>query len=132
MGNLGKFETYIVNQIISKFPFGYTEAVQIINLMKSLRLVGKNITSEAEADDFVNQEVKTFLTPKGLLRFKTYSGEELKKLGISLKFLRDKNDGWGTKIYYDAANDLYWEDAPGRYTNGGYQLCSDDINLDSE
>jgi hypothetical protein len=128
MGDLGKFETYIINQIISKFPFGFTEAVQIINSMKSLRLLSKSITTKAEADDFINLEVKNFLTPKGILRFKTYSIEELKKLGISLKFVKEKNDGWGTKIYYDGTNDLYWEDAPGRYSNEGYQLCSDGLN----
>jgi len=130
MSDLGKFEKYIINQIISKFPFGFTEAVQIINLMKSLSLISKNITTETEADDFINLEVKNFLTPKGLLRFKTYSNEELKKLGINLKFVKEKNDGWGTKIYYDDKNYLYWEDAPGRYSNEGYQLYSDGLNFE--
>lgn len=125
MFDMGTFETYIINKIIEKFPFGYSEALQILNSIKSIGLLKRNITSKKEADEFLNQDINNYLMPKGFIRFKKYSETELKKLGVQLKFVKEKNDGWGTKLYVDTVNGLSWEDAPGRYSNEGYQISSD-------
>jgi len=125
--NLGMFENYIISEIGSMFSFSFSDSVRIIALMKTSQLLDKNITTESEAQDFINIDVKKFLLIKGFVRFKSYSLEELNKLGISLEFVRKKNDDWGTKIYFDSKNNLFWEDAPGRYSNEGYQLFLDDL-----
>lgn len=127
MVNLGMFENYIISEIGSMFSFSFSDSVRIIALMKTSQLLDKNITTESEAQDFINIDVKKFLLIKGFVRFKSYSLEELNKLGISLEFVREKNDDWGTKIYFDSKNNLFWEDAPGRYSNEGYQLFLDDL-----
>ena len=130
MADLLIFENYIINQILSKFSIGYTEAVQALNFVKARLPSTKTISNQTEADDLIEREIREFLNPKGLLRFKKYSEEELKKLGITLKFVGFKKDGWDTKIYYDEANALHWEDAPGRYSNEGFQLFWDGLKPD--
>jgi hypothetical protein len=125
VADLLSFENYIINEILSKFSIGYPEAVQALNFVKARLPATKKISTQGEADDLIEREIREFLNPKGLLRFKKYSEDDLKELGIKLKFIKLKKDEWDTKIYYDEANDLYWEDAPGRYSNEGFQLLSE-------
>lgn len=125
MGNLGSFEVDVINKMISKFPLGYPEAVRVLKLMEASGLITKSIKSDADVNDLINNEISNYLMPKGFFRFKQYSVEELESIGIKLQLHKEKNDGWGTKIYYDSKNDLYWEDAPGRYTNEGFQISTD-------
>ena len=69
MLNLGQFEIYIINQIMANFPLGYAETIQVIKTMKDQNLISRNIVSEAEANEFMANEIKSYLLPKGFFRF---------------------------------------------------------------
>src|SRR4051812_39257324 len=98
MSDLDKFEHYIINQIMAKYPLGFTEATRVFKIMKDKGIISRQIVSESDADALIDNEIKAYLLPKGFFRFKNYTKDELKKLGIALQFVREKNDGWGTKI----------------------------------